>query len=53
MGRVSNRINASDMPDGFLSLGTKAILTIPVLTIIALVVLGGGRLLPAHRARRP
>ncbi len=36
----SNRINASDMPDGFLSLGTKAILTIPVLTIIALVVLG-------------
>ncbi len=28
------------MPDGFLSLGTKAILTIPVLTIIALVVLG-------------
>lgn len=36
----SDRINASDMPDGFLSLGTKAILTIPVLTIIALVVLG-------------
>jgi rhamnose transport system permease protein len=36
----SNRINASDMPDGFLSLGTKAILTIPLLTIIALVVLG-------------
>jgi rhamnose transport system permease protein len=36
----SNRINASDMPDGFLSLGTKAILTIPVLTIVALVVLG-------------
>lgn len=36
----SNRINASDMPNGFLSLGTKAILTIPVLTIISLVVLG-------------
>jgi len=36
----SNRINASDMPDGFLSLGTKAILTIPVLTILSLVVLG-------------
>jgi rhamnose transport system permease protein len=35
----SNRINASDMPDGFLSLGTKTILSIPVLTIIALVVL--------------
>jgi len=36
----SDRINASDMPDGFLSLGTKSILTIPVLTILALVVLG-------------
>jgi len=36
----SNRINASDMPDGFLSLGTKTILSIPVLFIIALVVLG-------------
>jgi rhamnose transport system permease protein len=35
----SNRINASDMPDGFLSLGTKTILTIPALTIVALVVL--------------
>lgn len=36
----SDRINASDMPNDFLSLGTKTILTIPVLTIIALVVLG-------------
>jgi rhamnose transport system permease protein len=35
----SDRINASDMPHGFLSLGTKTILTIPVLTIIGLVVL--------------
>jgi len=35
----SDRINASDMPSGFLSLGTKAILTVPVLTIIAVVVL--------------
>ncbi|MDX6301354.1 MAG: rhamnose transport system permease protein [Nocardioidaceae bacterium] len=35
----SNRINASDMPDGFLSLGTKTILSIPVLFIIAVVVL--------------
>jgi rhamnose transport system permease protein len=35
----SNRINASDMPKGFLSLGTKTILTIPVLTIIAVAVL--------------
>ena len=37
---VRDRINASDMPDSFLSLGTKSIFTIPVLTIIALVVLG-------------
>lgn len=35
----SDRINASDMPKGFLSLGTKTVLTIPVLTIIAVVVL--------------
>jgi rhamnose transport system permease protein len=35
----SNRINASDMPDSFLSLGTKQILSIPVLTIVALIVL--------------
>ncbi len=35
----SNRINASDMPDGFLSLGTKTIGSIPVLFIIAVSVL--------------
>jgi rhamnose transport system permease protein len=35
----SSLINASDMPAPFLSLGTKAILTIPVLTIVAVVVL--------------
>ncbi|MET0725844.1 MAG: ABC transporter permease [Leifsonia sp.] len=35
----SDRINASDFPKGFLALGTDAILTIPILTIIALVVL--------------
>jgi rhamnose transport system permease protein len=35
----SERINAGDMPSGFLSLGSKTILTIPVLTIIAVVVL--------------
>ena len=34
----SDRINPSDMPDGFLSLGTKQILTIPVLMIIAVIV---------------
>ncbi len=33
----SDRINPSDMPKGFLSLGTKQVLTIPVLTIIALL----------------
>jgi rhamnose transport system permease protein len=35
----SNRINASDMPAGFLKLGTASVLTIPVLTLIALLVL--------------
>lgn len=35
----SDRINASDMPGDFLALGTKTILTVPVLTIIAFVVL--------------
>jgi len=35
----SDLINASDMPARFLTLGTKTLLTIPVLTIIALVVL--------------
>jgi len=35
----SDRINPSDMPGAFLDLGTKSILSIPVLTIIALVVL--------------
>ena len=33
----SNRINASDMPDDFLALGTQQILTIPVLTILCLL----------------
>lgn len=35
----SNLISASNMPSGFLSLGTKTILTIPVLTILAVAVL--------------
>lgn len=35
----SNRINASDMPHGFLALGTKSVLGIPVLTLIAVAVL--------------
>lgn len=35
----SNRINASDMPAGFLKLGTQQILGVPVLTIIAIIAL--------------
>jgi rhamnose transport system permease protein len=35
----SNRVNAGDLPDSFLNLGTKQILSIPLLTIIAVVVL--------------
>ena len=35
----SDRVNAGDMPRDFLALGTKTILTIPVLTIVGLVVL--------------
>jgi rhamnose transport system permease protein len=34
----SNRINPSDMPDAFGNLGTKQILTIPVLFLVALLV---------------
>jgi rhamnose transport system permease protein len=34
----SNRINPSDMPDSFGNLGTKQILTIPVLFLVALLV---------------
>ena len=36
----SDRINAGDLPRGFQSLGTATVLTIPVLTIIALAVFG-------------
>jgi rhamnose transport system permease protein len=35
----SNRINADDMPNSFLNLGTKQIVTIPVLFIIAILVM--------------
>jgi rhamnose transport system permease protein len=35
----SNRINASDMPDSFQSLGTGTVLSIPVLFVIAMAVL--------------
>ena len=36
----SDRINASDLPKSFLSLGTKSVLSIPVLFLLAIVVLG-------------
>ena len=36
----SDRINADDMPDGFLELGTSRSCRIPVLTMVAVVVLG-------------
>jgi rhamnose transport system permease protein len=35
----SDRINASDLPDDFLALGNKQILSVPVLSIVALLVL--------------
>lgn len=49
----SDRINAGDMPGPFLDLGTAQILTIPVLTIVSLVVLGiVGYYLHSHRGGR-
>ena len=49
----SDRINAGDMPRDFLALGTKSILSIPVLTLIALAVLAiVGYYLYAHRGGR-
>jgi rhamnose transport system permease protein len=49
----SDRINASDMPKDFLALGTKSVLSIPVLTLIALAVLVVvGYYLYAHRGGR-
>jgi rhamnose transport system permease protein len=49
----SDRINAGDLPRGFLSLGTKAVLSIPVLTLISLAVLAVvGYYLYAHRGGR-
>jgi rhamnose transport system permease protein len=35
----SSQIEASNLPDGFLNLGTNAVLGIPILTIVAVVVL--------------
>ncbi|MFE5291652.1 ABC transporter permease [Isoptericola sp. NPDC056618] len=35
----SDRVNASDLPGTFLALGTRTVLTVPVLAVVALVVL--------------
>jgi rhamnose transport system permease protein len=49
----SDRINAGDMPHDFLRLGTQSVLSIPVLTIIALVATAAvGYYLYAHRGGR-
>jgi rhamnose transport system permease protein len=49
----SDRINASVLPHSFLALGTKSILSIPVLTLISLVVLAlVGYYMYAHRGGR-
>ena len=49
----SDRINASDMPRDFLKLGTKSVLGLPVLFLIAVAVLVDRRLLPLDLPRRP
>ena len=49
----SDRINAGDMPRDFLRLGTRSILSIPVLFIVAALVVGlVGYYLYAHRGGR-
>ncbi|MGB3828765.1 MAG: ABC transporter permease [Ornithinimicrobium sp.] len=49
----SDRINASDLPDGFLDLGTRTVFTIPVLTLISLLVVAAvGYHLHQHRSGR-
>jgi rhamnose transport system permease protein len=49
----SNRINASDLPDGFQSLGTGTVLSIPVLFLLGIVVLAVvGYFLHTSRAGR-
>lgn len=49
----SNRINASDLPDGFQSLGTGTVLSIPLLFLLGMVVLAVvGYVLYTSRAGR-
>ena len=49
----SERINAGDMPREFLRLGTRSVLSIPILTIVSAGGAGRGRLLPARAPRGP
>ncbi len=48
----SGRIVAGDIPPNFEKYGTDQFLTIPLLTIVGVVVLEHRRLLPADRSRR-
>lgn len=49
----SDRVNAGDMPRDFLRLGTRSILSIPILFIVAVVVVAAvGYYLYAHRGGR-
>jgi rhamnose transport system permease protein len=49
----SDRVNASDMPDDFLALGTKSVLGIPVLFMVSAIVVGVvGYYLHSHRGGR-
>jgi len=49
----SDRIDAGEMPRSFLRLGTRSVATIPVLTIVALLVLAAvGYYMYAHRGGR-
>jgi rhamnose transport system permease protein len=49
----SSQVNASDMPAGFLSLGTKQILSIPVLFVVAaVIVVAVGYVLQTARSGR-
>ncbi|MEV4539624.1 ABC transporter permease [Asanoa sp. NPDC049518] len=50
---TGRQINAADMPAGFLSLGTRTVLGVPILALFALVVLvGAGVFLRSYRSGR-
>lgn len=49
----SDRVNAGDLPDGFLDLGTRSVLGLPVLFLVAVAVLAVvGYFLHSHRSGR-